>query len=127
MFIKELYIYSEVIYNLTMLHISWEDFEKIDMRVGEIVEASEVEGSEKLIKMSVDFGELGIKTVFSGIKKYYQPEQLKGKKTVFVVNVTPKKVMGQESEAMIVGADDDEGTMSLLLMEKEMKNGARVY
>jgi methionyl-tRNA synthetase len=110
-----------------MLHISWEDFEKIDMRVGEIVEASEVEGSEKLIKMSVDFGELGIKTVFSGIKKYYQPEQLKGKKTVFVVNVTPKKVMGQESEAMIVGADDDEGTMSLLLMEKEMKNGARVY
>ncbi|MFA6602683.1 MAG: hypothetical protein WCT01_02660 [Candidatus Shapirobacteria bacterium] len=110
-----------------MDYISGEDFFKVDMRVGEIVEASEVEGSEKLIKMMVDFGELGIKTVFSGIKKHYQPEQLMGKKTVFVVNVTPKKVMGQESEAMIVGADDDEGAMSLLLMEKEMKNGARVY
>lgn len=109
-----------------MDYITGEEFFRADMRVGEIEDATEVEGSEKLIKMRVNFGEMGVKTVFSGIKKHYGPEALRGKKTVFVVNVTPKIVMGQESEAMIVGADVGE-TMSILIMEKEMKNGSRVY
>jgi methionyl-tRNA synthetase len=77
----------------------------------------------------VDFGtDLGKKTVFSGIRKYYSPEYLLNKKTVFVVNIEPKKVMGQFSEAMIFGADDFEnGAMSVLLLDKDMPNGSKVF
>lgn len=110
-----------------MDQISWQDFAKVDFRVGEVLEASKVEGSEKLIKMKVDFGEMGTKIVFSGILKWYQPEELVGKKTVFVVNIEPKKVMGELSEAMLFAADDEEKeAMSILLLDKEIKNGAKV-
>lgn len=111
-----------------MDQITYADFSKIDFRVGQIVEAVKVPESEKLIKMKVDFGDMGMKTVYSGIYKWYKPEDLVNKKTVFVVNMVPKKIMGEESEAMIFGADDEEeGVMSILLLEKEMKNGVKVF
>lgn len=96
------------------------------MRVGEIVEAVKVENSEKLIRMVVDLGpELGKKIVFSGIYKWYKPEELLNKKTVFVVNVEPKAVMGELSEAMILGAGEEE--VSMLWLDKEMPSGTKVY
>lgn len=108
--------------------ITWEDFIKVDTRIGLITEAVNVEGSEKLIRMVVDFGELGKKVVFSGIRKYYQPEELVNKKTAFVVNVIPKKVMGELSEAMIVGGEtDDLSTMSILILEKDLPVGSKVF
>lgn len=118
--------------------ITWDDFIKVDSRIGLIEEASNVEGSDKLIRMVVDFGNLGKKVVFSGIRKFYQPEDLINKKTVFVVNVIPKKVMGELSEAMIVGAstfakatadkkDEEEEKMSILILEKDLPNGTKVY
>jgi methionyl-tRNA synthetase len=111
-----------------MDQITWDDFAKVDFRVGKIVEAINVEGSEKLIKMMVDFGDLGKKMVFSGIRHWYSPEELLNKKAVFVVNMVPKKIMGEESEAMIFSAEsDDEKEMSILVLEKEMANGARVF
>ena len=109
-----------------MDQISWNDFAKVDFRVGEIIEAAKVESSDKLIRMRVDFGELGVRTVFSGILKYYQPLELLLKKTVFVVNVSPKKIMGEESEAMLFGAED-EVRMSILLLDRTMKNGTKVF
>lgn len=109
-----------------MDQIGWDDFAKVDFRVGEIVEAVKVENSDKLIRMRVDFGELGVRTVFSGILKYYQPAELLLKKTIFVVNVTPKKIMGELSEAMLFGAED-EITMSILLLDRTMKSGAKVF
>ncbi len=106
--------------------ISYNDFSKIDMRVGEIVEAVKVENSEKLIRMVVDLGpEVGNKIVFSGIYKWYKPEELLNKKTVFVVNVEPKAVMGELSEAMILGAGEEE--VSMLWLDKEMPSGTKVY
>ena len=109
--------------------ISFEDFAKVDFRVGQITEAVEVEGSDKLIRMVVDFGsEMESKVVFSGIKKWYSAKDLINKRSVFVVNMIPKKIMGEVSEAMIFGAEDEvEDQMSILLLDKELKNGTKVF
>lgn len=108
--------------------ITYADFAKIDFRVGEIIEAIKVEASEKLIKMTVDFGQMGQRIVFSGIYQWYKPEELQGKKTVFVVNMPPKKIMGEVSEAMIFGGMDKEANlMSLVLLDKNLKNGSIVF
>lgn len=112
---------------LLMDLIKYEDFERVDFRVGEIVEATKVEGSEKLIKLKVDLGEeLGTKQAFSGIYQWYKPEELVGKKTVFVVNIEPKIVMGELSEVMIFATNDDDN-MSILSLDREVKNGSRVF
>jgi len=111
-----------------MDYIEYTDFAKVDFRIGEIVEAKKVEDSEKLIRMRVDFGQLGIKTVFSGIAKHYSPEELLNKKTVFVVNIKPRKIMGEESEAMIfAGESDDEKTISIMILDKDLSNGSKVF
>jgi methionyl-tRNA synthetase len=111
-----------------MDQITWEDFAKVEFRVGQIVEAVKVEGSEKLIRMVVDFGEFGKKIVFSGIRKYYQPEELLDKKTIFVVNMAPKKIMGEESQAMIFAAEDEvNDKLSILVLENDLSNGSRVF
>lgn len=108
--------------------IDYADFAKVEFKVGEIKNAIKVPDSEKLIRMIVDFGETGEKTVFSGIYKWYKPEELVGKKTVFVMNIKPKKIMGELSEAMIfaAGSADDE-IVSILLLDKDVKNGTHVY
>lgn len=107
--------------------IQYEDFAKIEFRLGQIIEASKVEGSDKLLKFKVDFGEeLGIKTVFSGISKYYALEDLLNKKTAFVVNIEPRKIMGEFSEAMIFAAEV-EGKISILIPETEMPVGAKIF
>ena len=111
-----------------MDQITWEEFNKVEFRIGEIMEAINVEKSEKLIRMVVDFGEMGQRVVFSGIRKYYSPEGLVGKKTVFVVNMVPKKMMGEESGTMIFAADDRvNDKVSVLILEKDLPNGARVF
>jgi len=115
--------------------ITWNDFAKVEFRVGQIAEAVNVVNSEKLIRMVVDFGEFGQKIVFSGIRKYYQPEDLLNKKTVFVVNMIPKKVMGEDSEAMIFAASTDATSgqgdqvdeLSVLILEKDLPNGTKVF
>ena len=111
-----------------MEQITWNDFAKVEFRIGQIVEAISVEASDKLIRMVVDFGEMGKKVVYSGIRKYYQPEELLDKKTVFVVNMVPKKVMGEDSEAMIFGGEDEvNDKMSILILEKDLPNGTKVF
>lgn len=112
---------------LAMELINYDDFAKVEFRIGEIKEAQAVEGSEKLIKLVVDFGkELGERIVFSGIKKWYQLEELINKKTVFVINMVPKKIMGEESQAMIFGAENGDD-MSILLLDKDLDNGSKVF
>ncbi len=111
-----------------MDQIKYDDFAKVEFLVGEIKEAIEVEGSEKLLRLQVDFGEENLRTVFSGIKKWYKPEEIVGKKTVFVTNITPRKIMGEESQAMIFGAEDENGeNMSMLLLDKDLPVGSKVF
>ncbi|MPM44621.1 Methionine--tRNA ligase [bioreactor metagenome] len=111
-----------------MDQIKYDDFAKVEFLVGEIKEAIEVEGSDKLLRLQVDFGEENLRTVFSGIKKWYKPEEIVGKKTVFVTNISPRKIMGEESQAMIFGAEDESGeNMSMLLLDKDLPVGSKVF
>ncbi|HBP50771.1 MAG: Methionine-tRNA ligase [Candidatus Shapirobacteria bacterium GW2011_GWE1_38_10] len=112
-----------------MGQISYDDFAKVEFRIGEIVEAKNVEESDKLIKMIVDFGEeLGQKIVYSGIRHWYSPTDLLNKKTIFVVNIIPKKIMGEESGAMIFAAEDEANDkLSILEIEKDLPSGTKVF
>lgn len=88
--------------------INIEDFVKVELRVGTVLEAGEVEGSDKLIKQIVDFGEeVGKRQILSGIKKWYKPESLVGKQFVYVVNLEPRMMMGYESQGMLLAAEGD--------------------
>jgi len=113
---------------LGMDQIKYDDFAKVEFKIGEIKEAIEVEGSEKLLRLQVDFGEEKLRNIFSGIKKWYSPADLIGKKTVFVTNIKPRKIMGELSEAMIFGAEDeDEENMSVLFLDKDLPVGSKVF
>jgi methionyl-tRNA synthetase len=111
-----------------MDQIKYEYFAKVEFKVGEIKEAIEIEGSEKLLRLQVDFGEEKLRNVFAGIKKWYKVEDLIGKKTVFVTNITPRKIMGELSEAMIFGAETEDGeNMSVLFLDKDLPVGSKVF
>lgn len=88
--------------------IQYPDFEKLDIRTGTIVDASEPEWSHKLLRFEVDFGEeIGKRIIFSGIKKWYTPEDFIGKQFVFLVNLEPKKMGDEESQGMMLMADGE--------------------
>lgn len=95
--------------------ITIEDFMKLDLRVGLVETAELVEGSEKLLRLQVRFGEgdedQAVRTIFAGIRKWYQPEDLVGKKFGFVYNLTPRKMMGSESQGMMLAVSDGEAAM----------------
>ena len=92
-----------------MDYITFDDFQKVDIRVGKVIQATDVNGSDKLLRLEVDFGELGKKVIFSGVKPVYKPSDLEGKQFSFVVNIPPRHIMGEESQGMILEAlDGDE-------------------
>ncbi len=105
--------------------ISIEHFKKIRLLVGKIVSAEVVENSNKLIKVRVSFGDRE-KTILAGIKNYYNPNELVGKKIVVVDNLKHAKLMGQESEGMLLAASDENGALSLLTVDKDIKEGSQV-
>ena len=88
-------------------YISIDDFTKIDLRVARIVNAEHVEGAEKLLKLTLDIGEEKTRTVFAGIKSVYDPEKLKGRLTVMVANLTPRKMKFGLSEGMVLAASGE--------------------
>lgn len=104
--------------------INYDDFSKIDVRIGTIISAENVEKSTKLLKLEVDFGELGKRQILTGIAQWYKPEELVGMKTTFVINLEPRKMMGLESQGMIfaLGLDDDKKPV-FLLPKDEVENG----
>ncbi|MGN1062118.1 MAG: methionine--tRNA ligase subunit beta, partial [Candidatus Scatosoma sp.] len=105
--------------------ISVEDFDKVRLQVGEIVACEKVEKSSKLLHETVKFGS-ETRSVVSGIAKRYKPEELIGKKVVFVTNLQPVKLCGVLSEGMILAAEDEEGNFSLICPEKDVKDGTRL-
>ncbi|MFA6532872.1 MAG: methionine--tRNA ligase [Patescibacteria group bacterium] len=99
------------------------DFTKLDFRVGEVKEASLLEGSKKLIVMKVDLGEdYGAVEILSGLAEFYQPEDLVGNKYIVLANLEPKQMMGRASNGMILVADDPE-KFALIPLDKNLKNG----
>lgn len=106
--------------------ITIEDFSKIELKIGKILEAKEVENSDKLLQLTVDLGENRARNVFAGIKKSYDPKELVGKKVVVVSNLQPRKMKFGISEAMIL-AVGEENDLSLIVPEKEnIKEGQKV-
>ncbi|MEK7606484.1 MAG: methionine--tRNA ligase subunit beta [Patescibacteria group bacterium] len=105
--------------------ISYDDFKKVDIRVGKILSVEEVPETDKLLKLSVDFGEGDVRQIVSGIKlKVEDPQALVGKKTTFVVNLEPRMIKGFESNGMLFAAGGDEH-FSFLVPEKDIPEGSR--
>lgn len=91
--------------------ITYDDFAKLEFRVGIVLEAEEIPGSDKLLKLKVDLGEDSPRQILSGIKKWYKPEKLVGKQFVFVANLEPRVMMGLESQGMILAVGEDKPIM----------------
>jgi len=105
--------------------ITFDDFTKIEMKIGEVEAAEVLANSNKLIKLTVNFGNEKRQAV-AGIKEYYAAEDLVGKKFVFVTNLQPRKMMGLDSNCMILAANDGNGNVVLLQPEKDVKVGSSV-
>lgn len=104
------------------MNVAIEDLKKLDIRIGKIVSAEAIEGSEKLLKLQVDFGEFQ-RQILSGIAKFYTPAELVGKQCPFIVNLEPRKMMGLESQGMLLAAGV-EGSAVLLHPDKEIPEGS---
>ena len=104
--------------------ISIEEFQKMQLMIGEIVECDEVPNSRKLLCSRVKFGENNYKQIVSGIKGFYSPDEMVGKRVVAVVNLKPCKLAGVISEGMLLCAEDTEGNLSLLTTEKNLPGGS---
>ena len=107
-------------------NVSLEYFSRLHLRVGQIVAAENVEKSEKLLKLQVDLGEERPRQVLAGIAKHYTPDVLIGRKIVVVANLKPAKLMGYESEGMLLAATDTNGNLELLSPGSIMAPGSIV-
>lgn len=115
--------------------ITYDDFKKIDLRVAKILEAVRVEGSDKLVKLQIDVGNFSSETssgkqsnkrqIIAGIGTVYAPETLVSKQIVIVANLEPRKLMGHESQGMLLAADDEIGPV-LIVPESEVDSGAGI-
>jgi len=108
------------------VEISFEEFQKLDLRVGKITEANQIPGSRNLIRMIIDFGTEKRQAV-AGLVQWYKPQELVNKKCVFILNLQKRKMMGVESQCMILAAEDDKGNVVVLQPEKEIAEGSRVH
>ncbi len=106
--------------------ISIDDFSKIELKVGTVLDSVEVEGSEKLIKLTVDLGEENPRTILTGVKAWYEPEFFQGKQFIFISNLEPRIMMGIESCGMIMAVDSEDGPIFLTL-PKEVSPGSKVH
>jgi len=109
-----------------MAEISFNEFMKLDMRVGKVVEAEQIPGSRNLIRMVVDFGTEKRQSV-AGLLQWYKPEELVGNKYAFLLNLQRKKFMGVESQCMVFAAEDNKGNVVLIKPEKDVEIGSKIH
>jgi len=102
--------------------ISFEDFKKIDLKVGEVKEVTDLEEANSLYKVIVDLGDEE-RQLLAGLKKYYEKEDLEGKQVVIVANLEPKSMFGEESQGMLLAVGDE---ARLLTVDEEVENGSEV-
>lgn len=105
--------------------IAYDDFSKIELKVGTVLEAEAVEQSEKLIKLKVDLGEEVPRQILAGVKQWCQPEDLVDKQVIVVANLEPRKMMGFESQGMLLAADSEAGPV-FLTVSKEVPSGVKI-
>jgi methionine--tRNA ligase beta chain len=104
--------------------VSYEEFSKMDLRIGKITKADPVQGSRNLVKMLIDIGSENRQAV-AGIAQYYNPKDLEGKSVAVIANLQPRKMFGLESNVMILAAEDDK-TVSILLPDRPVKTGSKI-
>ena len=105
--------------------ISYADFQKLDLRIGKILEATPIPNSKKLIQLIVDFGSEKRQAV-AGLLKWYKPEELVGKKCVFLLNLQKRMLANVESQCMVLAAEDSEGNITMLVPEKDIVEGSKI-
>lgn len=107
--------------------ITIQDFAKVEMRVGKVVEATNKEGSEKLIRLVVDIGEEADRIIFTGVRGFgYTPDDFAGKQFFFITNLAPRKMMDEESQGMILAVDSEVERKPLFLTAEGMPVGAQI-
>jgi export-related chaperone CsaA len=108
--------------------ITFDDFQKVDIRIGEIIEIEDADTRKPMFRIKIDFGELGVKQTVAGIKPFYDKEELLNKKVAAVVNMEPKKMGAAMSECMVLAAVvGDNEKVVVLEPEKDIETGAKVY
>lgn len=107
------------------MEIPFEDFQKLDLQIGKIIEANQIPGSRNLIRMIVDFGSEKRQAV-AGLLQYYKPETLIGMKCAFILNLQRRKMMGVESQCMILAAEDSKGNVVVLQPQKDIVEGSKI-
>jgi len=105
--------------------ITFEEFSRLDMRVGKIVKAESVSKSKSLVKLKIDIGGGELKQAVAGIARHYKPEQLEGKSIAVLANLQPKRIFGLDSEVMILAAEDNKA-ISIILPDKSVKAGSKI-
>lgn len=105
--------------------ISFDDFSKLELKVGTVLGAEDVEGSEKLIKLKVDLGESKPRQILAGVKQWYKPKDFVGKQVVVVANLEPRTMMGLESQGMMLAADCEDGPV-FLTVSKQIPPGTKI-
>ncbi|MEK7195234.1 MAG: methionine--tRNA ligase [Patescibacteria group bacterium] len=109
-----------------------EEFRKVELKVGEVLAAEMVAGSNKLMKMDVDIGEkdeagnLLPRQIVAGIGKVYKPEEVTGRKIIVVANLEPREIMGLRSNGMLLAASDGNGDPVILAVERDVQPGAKI-
>ncbi|MDR0961756.1 MAG: methionine--tRNA ligase [Mediterranea sp.] len=118
---------EEANYRANPVHadIAFDDFLKLDIRVGTVLECSRVPKADKLLQFKIDDG-LDTRTIVSGIAQHYQPEELVGKQVCFIANLPPRKLKGIESQGMILSAENADGSLSVVTTLREVKPGSEV-
>lgn len=107
--------------------IPYTDFEKLDLRVAKIKKAEDIEGADKLYKLTIDVGELGERIICAGIKQFYTKEKLKNKKIIVIANLEPRKLKGIESQGMLLAASNEDHTkVSLIFPDQDINPGNKI-
>lgn len=101
------------------------EFQKLDLRVGTVKEVERVPNTRKLYRIKVDLGELGVKQTVAGLVEYYRPDELLGKKIVFLSNLKPIKLAGETSEGMLL-ASEKNGKVALLTVDRDVPDGSKI-
>jgi len=108
------------------MEIPFDEFQKLDLRIGKVLEANQIPGSRNLIRMIVDF-KTEKRQAVAGLLQHYKPEELVGKKCAFILNLQRRKLMGVESQCMIFAAEDNQGHVVVLQPERDISEGSRIH